>query len=89
MPAPLPVALPTACSRRGAALVYAIDVGYGQLDWSLRSDSRVHTLERTNIRFLTAEKLYGERLNDEMATLAVADLSFISVTKVLRSTCST
>ncbi|MDP3508314.1 MAG: TlyA family RNA methyltransferase [Candidatus Melainabacteria bacterium] len=68
--------------QAGAALVYAIDVGYGQLDWSLRSNSRVHTLERTNIRFLTAEKLYGERLH-EMATLAVADLSFISVTKVL------
>jgi len=68
----------------GAAFVYAIDVGYGQLDWSLRSDSRVHTLERTNIRFLTAEKLYGEKIN-EKATLAVADLSFISVTKVLEA----
>ncbi|MBP6745534.1 TlyA family RNA methyltransferase [bacterium] len=70
--------------KAGAAFVYAIDVGYGQLDWSLRSDSRVHTLERTNIRFLTAEKLYGEKLH-EKATLAVADLSFISVTKVLEA----
>lgn len=70
--------------QAGAAFVYAIDVGYGQLDWSLRSDSRVHTLERSNIRFLTAEKLYGEKLH-EKATLAVADLSFISVTKVLEA----
>ena len=70
--------------KAGAAFVYAIDVGYGQLDWSLRSDSRVHTIERTNIRFLTAEKLYGEGLHDK-ATLAVADLSFISVTKVLEA----
>ena len=69
--------------KAGAAFIYAIDVGYGQLDWSLRSDNRVHTIERTNIRFLSAEKLYGE--TTERATLAVADLSFISVTKVLEA----
>lgn len=71
--------------KAGAAFIYAIDVGYGQLDWSLRSDNRVLTMERTNIRFLTAEKLYGDLLEKPKATLAVADVSFISVTKILES----
>lgn len=67
--------------KRGAALVYAIDVGYGQLDWTLRNDSRVVVRERTNARHLTPEALYGEQ--KQRATLAVADLSFISLTKIL------
>ena len=42
--------------RRGAARVYAVDVGYGQLDWRLRYDPRVRVLERTNARYLTAQR---------------------------------
>jgi len=41
--------------QRGAARVYAVDVGHGQLDWKLRSDARVMVLERTNARYLTRE----------------------------------
>jgi 23S rRNA (cytidine1920-2'-O)/16S rRNA (cytidine1409-2'-O)-methyltransferase len=63
--------------RRGAARVYAIDVGYGQLAWSLRQDPRVVVLERENIRHLDPGRV------PEAAGLAVADLSFISLTLVL------
>src|SRR6185503_8045377 len=59
--------------RRGAARVYAIDVGYGQLAWSLRSDPRVVVLERENVRHLASEKI------PEPADLAVIDVSFISL----------
>jgi 23S rRNA (cytidine1920-2'-O)/16S rRNA (cytidine1409-2'-O)-methyltransferase len=62
---------------RGAAKVYAIDVGYGQLAWKLRQDDRVVVLERENIRHLDADKI------DEPCQLAVIDVSFISLTKVL------
>ncbi|MBS2005824.1 MAG: TlyA family RNA methyltransferase [Cyanobacteria bacterium SZAS TMP-1] len=67
--------------KNGAALVYAIDVGYGQLDWSLRQDSRVKVLERVNIRNLKDSYLY--RNGEKKADLAVMDVSFISVTKTL------
>jgi 23S rRNA (cytidine1920-2'-O)/16S rRNA (cytidine1409-2'-O)-methyltransferase len=60
--------------RRGAAEVVAIDVGYGQLAWRLRTDSRVHVRERTNVRALRAGDL------PYAPALAVADLSFISLT---------
>jgi len=63
--------------RRNAAHVVAVDVGYGQLAWSLRQDPRVSILDRTNIRHLTGE-LVGEPID-----LVVADLSFISLTLVL------
>ena len=63
--------------RRNAAHVVAVDVGYGQLAWSLRQDPRVSVLDRTNIRHLTGE-LVGEPID-----LVVADLSFISLTLVL------
>ena len=63
--------------RRGAAKVYAIDVGYGQLAWSLRSDPRVVVLERENIRNLDASKV------PDACDLAVIDVSFISLTLVL------
>ena len=63
--------------QHGAAKVYAADVGYGQLDWRLRQDERVVVLERTNIRYLTADAL-GDR--PELATI---DLSFISLRLVL------
>lgn len=66
--------------QRGAARVFAVDVGYGQLAWKLREDPRVICLERTNIRQLTAEAL-GARPD-----LAVIDASFISLDKVLPPT---
>ncbi len=67
--------------RHGAKLVYAIDVGYGQFDWKLRQDNRVILKERQNIRYLTKESLYVPAC--ESASLAVVDVSFISLTKVL------
>jgi 23S rRNA (cytidine1920-2'-O)/16S rRNA (cytidine1409-2'-O)-methyltransferase len=63
--------------RRGAAQVVAVDVGYGQLAWPLRTDSRVHVLDRTNVRSLQPEQIGGT------VGLVVADLSFISLTLVL------
>jgi 23S rRNA (cytidine1920-2'-O)/16S rRNA (cytidine1409-2'-O)-methyltransferase len=63
--------------RRGAARVYAIDVGYGQLAWTLRQDPRVVVLERENVRELDAAKV------PEACDLAVIDVSFISLTLVL------
>jgi 23S rRNA (cytidine1920-2'-O)/16S rRNA (cytidine1409-2'-O)-methyltransferase len=62
--------------QAGAAHVYAVDVGYGQLDWKLRQDPRVTVMERTNIRHL--DSLPGDRPD-----LVVADLSFISLRKVI------
>lgn len=62
---------------RGACEVVAADVGYGQLAWSLRSDTRVTVLERTNVRALTWEAIGGP------VDLVVADLSFISLATVL------
>ena len=67
--------------QHGSSRVYGIDVGYGQTAWSLRTDERVVLRERTNLRRLTAEELYGEA--DQRPTLAVADVSFISLSLVL------
>ena len=67
----------------GAAKVYGIDVGYGQTAWSIRNDPRVVLLERTNIRYLTPEKLFND--GDPIPDFAVADLSFISLKIVLPS----
>jgi 23S rRNA (cytidine1920-2'-O)/16S rRNA (cytidine1409-2'-O)-methyltransferase len=63
--------------RNGAAEVVAVDVGYGQLAWSLRNDPRVRVFERTNVRTLTPDKIGGP------VDLTVADLSFISLRLVL------
>jgi len=63
--------------QHGAAKVFAVDVGYGQLAWALRQDPRVVSLERCNIRTLDGEVL------GETPTLAVIDASFISLTLVL------
>ncbi len=63
--------------RHGAAHVYAIDVGYGQLDWKLRNDPRVTVMERTNARTLTAEQFPLH------PTLTVMDVSFISIRLIL------
>ncbi len=59
--------------QKGAAKVYAVDVGYGQLDWKLRSDPRVVCLERTNARYLTREVI------PEALDFASIDVSFISL----------
>lgn len=67
--------------QAGAVKVYGIDVGYGQVDWGLRNDPRVILRERTNLRHLTPEDLYGE--GQEIPDLAVVDVSFISLTKIL------
>ncbi|MEA5603684.1 TlyA family RNA methyltransferase [Nostoc sp. UHCC 0252] len=67
--------------QAGAKQVYGIDVGYGQVDWRLRNDSRVILRERTNLRQLRPDELYGE--NDPIPDLAVVDVSFISLTKIL------
>jgi 23S rRNA (cytidine1920-2'-O)/16S rRNA (cytidine1409-2'-O)-methyltransferase len=67
--------------QHGAARVYGIDVGYGQTAWSLRTDPRLVLRERTNLRHLTPGDLYGP--DDPWPSLAVADLSFISLTRVL------
>ncbi len=65
----------------GAAKVYGVDVGYGQTAWSIRNDPRVVLWERTNIRYLTPEKLFND--GDPIPDFAVADLSFISLKIVL------
>ena len=62
---------------RGAREVIAVDVGYGQLAWSLRSDDRVHVIERTNVRELLPDAIGGA------VDAVVADLSFISLATVL------
>ncbi len=101
--------------QAGAKLVYGIDVGYGQVDWRLRNDERVILRERTNLRHLTPEDLYGvggkggkgtrkqeliknnhqknlpplsetgevDGYEKEFPDLAVVDVSFISLTKIL------
>ena len=69
--------------RRGARAVLAVDVGYGQLDWSLRNDPRVVVMERTNVRHLKGDGLPCE------PDLLVADLSFISLSVALVSLCTT
>ncbi|UYM05197.1 TlyA family RNA methyltransferase [Solicola gregarius] len=63
--------------RRGAASVVAVDVGYGQLAWSLRNDPRVEVHDRTNVRHLSTEQIGGA------VDLVTSDLSFISLTVVL------
>ena len=63
--------------QNGASKVYAIDVGYGQLAWKLRTDERVINMERTNIRYVTADQLA------DVPEFASIDVAFISLTKVL------
>lgn len=61
----------------GAKKVYAVDVGYGQIDWQLRNNERVVVMDRTNARYLSYED-FGEKID-----LIVIDVSFISLTKIL------
>jgi len=63
--------------QNGARHVYAVDVGYGQLDWKIRSDERVTVLERTNARYLTREQI------PIVPDITVMDVSFISVRLIL------
>ncbi len=63
--------------QKGAAKVYAVDVGHGQLDWKLRQDSRVICMEKTNFRYVTVEQI------PEAIDFAATDVSFISLTKIL------
>jgi 23S rRNA (cytidine1920-2'-O)/16S rRNA (cytidine1409-2'-O)-methyltransferase len=67
--------------QAGANHVYGVDVGYGQVAWNLRQDSRVTLRERTNLRHLTPPELYSA--DQPKPDLGVADVSFISLTKVL------
>ena len=73
--------------QHGAKFVYAIDVGYGQLAWKLRTHPQVQPIEKTNIRHLTPAHLKTEALNDteDAASIAVIDVSFISLRTVLPS----
>ncbi|GAB6990407.1 TlyA family RNA methyltransferase [Paenibacillus pini] len=64
--------------QNGASYVYAIDVGYNQLDWSLRNDERVNVMERTNFRYMTPDDLKGPTPN-----FASIDVSFISLRIIL------
>ena len=64
--------------QNGASKVYSIDVGHGQLDWKLRNDERVVCMEKTNFRYLTHDDL------PEEPDFASCDVSFISLTKILR-----
>lgn len=63
--------------QNGAKRVYAVDVGYGQLAWSLRNDERVVNMERTNVRYISPEQI------PEKLDLAVMDLAFISIKLVI------
>ena len=63
--------------QNGAAKVYSIDVGHGQLDWKLRNDARVICMEKTNFRYIQPEDI------DETADFASVDVSFISLDKIL------
>ena len=65
------------CLQNSAARVYAVDVGYGQLDWKLRNDPRVTVMERTNARYLTPDQF------PERPEIAVMDVSFISIRLII------
>ncbi len=69
--------------QHSAQCVYGVDVGYGQVAWSLQTDPRVHIQERTNLRHLTPDILYSETDPLNWPDLATVDVSFISLTKVL------
>ena len=67
--------------QNGAKFVYAADVGYGQLDWKIRSSKQVKTIEKTNLRTCLLEDIYSD--SEPIADLLVSDLSFISLDKIL------
>ena len=67
--------------QNGAKFVYAVDVGYGQLDWKIRTSEKVKAVEKTNLKICKFEDIYTE--NEPVADLLVSDLSFISLEKVI------
>ena len=67
--------------QNGARFVYAVDVGYGQLDWKIRSSNRVKPIEKTNLKNCSFNDIYSDK--EPIADLLVSDLSFISLEKVL------
>ncbi len=67
--------------QNGAKFIYAVDVGYGQLDWKIRSSNQVKTIEKTNLKNCCLSDIYAK--NEQLADLLVSDLSFISLEKVL------
>lgn len=69
--------------QNGAKFVYAADVGYGQLDWKIRSDERVKVIEKTNLRICEFSDIYSD--DEPIADLLVSDMSFISLTKVFEN----
>lgn len=72
--------------QNGAAKIYAVDVGYGQIAWKLRNNPKVVVIERTNIRNVKPEEVYKDITLEEsnnFAEFCTMDLSFISITKVL------
>ncbi len=69
--------------QNGAKKVYSVDVGYGQIAWKLRTDNRVKVIEKVNVKNCDFSDVYDEC--DEAAQFVSMDLSFISITKVLRN----
>jgi 23S rRNA (cytidine1920-2'-O)/16S rRNA (cytidine1409-2'-O)-methyltransferase len=69
--------------QSGAAKVIAVDTGYGQIDARLRSDPRVHLLEKTNARYLTPQQIWPDPTHAEPISFVAMDVSFISATLVL------
>ncbi len=69
--------------QNGAKKVYSVDVGYGQIAWKLRTDSRVKVIEKVNIKNCPESAIYSSK--DEKADFITMDLSFISITKVLNN----
>jgi 23S rRNA (cytidine1920-2'-O)/16S rRNA (cytidine1409-2'-O)-methyltransferase len=67
--------------QRGAKFVYAVDVGYGQLAWKIRTDNRVKTIEKTNLKICSLSDIYNKE--EPIADLLVSDMSFISLERVL------
>ena len=69
--------------QNGAKKVYSVDVGYGQIAWKLRTDKRVKVVEKVNVKSCTVEEVYDPE--EEKAEFITMDLSFISITKVLKN----
>jgi 23S rRNA (cytidine1920-2'-O)/16S rRNA (cytidine1409-2'-O)-methyltransferase len=69
--------------QKGAALVIAVDTGYGQIDVNLRGDARVRLLEKTNARYLTGEQVWPDAAERRPVAFVAMDVSFISATLVL------
>lgn len=67
--------------KNEASFVYSIDVGYGQIDWKIRTNEKVKVIERCNARYLKPEELYLN--NEEKADGVVMDVSFISIMKII------